>query len=204
MRLKGALLNVIDHAYNRHGNCSQYFDCPVALGKNTKSSYNAKGEWLDVLGGAALETELRAQFSKRLTSDAQLEKLDGGMSTQRNESLHQMQIRMAPKSRSYGGTNTGEARQVPNPNPNPSPSPSPSPNPSPNSGQGGRTRWRWLDGGADAMPGAPLAHFLVVPAYSLSPRNPTRLLVLILAYWHTHLPPSYLLTYLLTRCGHLQ
>ena len=44
MRLKGALLNVIDHAYNRHGNCSQYFDCPVALGKNTKSSYNAKGD----------------------------------------------------------------------------------------------------------------------------------------------------------------
>ena len=127
MRLKGALLNVIDHAYNRHGNCSQYFDCPVALGKKTKSSYNAKGEWLDVLGGAALETELRAQFSKRLTSDAQLEKLEGGMATQCNESLHQMQIRMAPKSRSYGGTNTGEARQVPNPNPNPNPSPSPMP-----------------------------------------------------------------------------
>ena len=104
--------NVINHAYNRHDKCTQYFDCPVALGKRTKSSYNAKGEWLDVLGGAALETELRAQFQKRLTSDTQLEKLEGGMSTQGNEALHQMQRRMAPKVYSFGGTNTGEARQA--------------------------------------------------------------------------------------------
>ena len=112
MRLKGALLNVIDHAFNRHDNCSIYFDCRVALGKCTTSSYNSNGDWLDVLGGAALETELRAQFTKRLTSDAQLEKLEGGMSTQRNESLHQMQRRMSPKSYSHGGSSTGRARQA--------------------------------------------------------------------------------------------
>ena len=112
VRLKGALENVIDHAFNRHDNCLRYFDCPVALGKDTKSSYNSSGEWLDVLGGGALETELRAQFRKRLTSDAQLEKLEGGMSTQRNESLHTMQRRMAPKSYSYGGSSTGRARQA--------------------------------------------------------------------------------------------
>lgn len=112
MRLKGALENVIDHAFNRHDNCLKYFECPVARGKRTRSSYNSNGDWLDVLGGSALEAELRSQFRKRLTSDAQLEKLKGGMSTQHNESLHTMQRRMAPKSYNYGGSSTGRARQA--------------------------------------------------------------------------------------------
>ena len=109
-KLKGALENVIDHSFNRHDNCLQFFQCPVAKGERTTSSYPG-GKWLDVLSGPAIEAELREQFRKRLTSPEQLRRLMGQMQTQVNESLHTMQISKDPKKNNHGGSNTGHARQ---------------------------------------------------------------------------------------------
>jgi len=109
-KLKGALENVIIHAFNRHDQCLRFFPCPVAEGKRTVSKYPG-GKWLDELSGPAFEAELRLQFWKRLTSPGQLQKLMGQMQTQANESLHSSQISKDPKKNNHGGSNTGHARQ---------------------------------------------------------------------------------------------
>ena len=109
--LKGALSNVINHAFNRHDACCRYFQCPVALGQRTTSSYNTAGDWLDVLGGAPLELALRSEFEKRMTSNAKLRRLAHAYSTQVNEALHSSQVSMYPKRLHLGGGIGGRARQ---------------------------------------------------------------------------------------------
>ena len=53
--LRGALNNVVNHAFNDHSECLKYFECPVAREERQHSSYT-KGKWLDELGGR-LEAE---------------------------------------------------------------------------------------------------------------------------------------------------
>ena len=110
--LKGALLNVLNHSFNRHAGCCRYFECPVALGKRTKSSFNAAGDWLDKLGGRPLEEALQREFEKRLTSDEKLRKIAHQYSTNPNESLHAMQVSMYPKRLHLAGGDGGRARQL--------------------------------------------------------------------------------------------
>ncbi|KAL1519149.1 hypothetical protein AB1Y20_003409 [Prymnesium parvum] len=53
-KLRGAILNVVDHAFNNHLRCREFFACPCApdahgVIKRTISSYK-NGEWLDLAG----------------------------------------------------------------------------------------------------------------------------------------------------------
>ena len=68
VKLAAALNNVISHAFNDHSRCKEFFDCPVAAGKRTKSFYNTAGEWLDTIGGDDLRVVLQREWEARLTS----------------------------------------------------------------------------------------------------------------------------------------
>lgn len=77
--LRGALLNVLQHAYNDHTNCAKYFNCPCAPGQSTpRTTSKYKGcEWLSEAGqaGAGGPAKLRKildeKFAK-LTTDVHL------------------------------------------------------------------------------------------------------------------------------------
>jgi len=108
--LRGALLNVIDHFFNRHQNCALYFCC-AHVKQPLKPSSLPGGKWLDELGGATLEAALRADFEKRLTGAVAVEKLLTKMSTQGLESLHNVHATQSPKRLNHEGSGTGRARQ---------------------------------------------------------------------------------------------
>ena len=97
-KLAAALNNVIDHAFNRHENCCQFFECPVAKKERTKSFFNDAGDWLDTLGGPELETVLRREWEARLTSDERIQLLLHALSTQRVEGFHSLRAQMQRKA----------------------------------------------------------------------------------------------------------
>ena len=120
--LKRALLNVIDHAFGRHGNCLDFFDCPCASGSGAArpqasaarrhgSSYNAAGDWLgDMPGGAQVEAVLRREWQARLTAPDKLQRLLHGWATQRNEAFNGLHVCLQPKRMHLAATDAGLAR----------------------------------------------------------------------------------------------
>ena len=111
-KLKGALLNVIDHAYGRHGNCLKYFECPCARGKRWGSAYNPeRRDGLNAMpGGKEAEEVLRREWAARLTAPGKLERLLHGWATQRNEAFNSLHVSLHPKRMHLALTDTGEAR----------------------------------------------------------------------------------------------
>ena len=111
-KLTGALLNVIDHAYGRHGNCLNFFDCPCARGRRWGSAYDpSRRDGLAALPSAEkAEAALREEWRKRLTSDAKLTRLLHGWSTQRNEAFNSLKISLHPKRMHLAIGDAGLAR----------------------------------------------------------------------------------------------
>ncbi|KAL1503516.1 hypothetical protein AB1Y20_011996 [Prymnesium parvum] len=89
-KLRGAILNVVDHAFNNHLRCREFFACPCApdahgVIKRTISSYK-NGEWLDLAGGdkeraAKLKQLLKCEFVSA-TSEAHVSALCHDNNTQ--------------------------------------------------------------------------------------------------------------------------
>jgi hypothetical protein len=97
--LRMALLQVLEHAFNRHASCAMYFKCPCVPGlkrqKRIRSSYNKEGEWLDKRGGPQLERVLRELVVSMI--DKHGEGLLHMASTQGCEALNGLAVRMTPK-----------------------------------------------------------------------------------------------------------
>ena len=106
-RFKAALLNVFDHMFGRHGNCSRYFDCPAAKPGSTHVPPFKLKTWLPT--GGALETQMRMAFSK-LTVDKMVVGLMHTGSTQNVESLNHVRATLRPKYQHHAGSDVADQR----------------------------------------------------------------------------------------------
>ena len=115
--LRGALLNVLQHAYNDHSNCAKYFNCPCAPGRKTPrtaSKYKG-GEWLSEAGqaGAGGPAKLRKilddKFAK-LTTDVHLIALLHMNDTQVCKAFNSLHASIHPKRKDLSKTVAGKAR----------------------------------------------------------------------------------------------
>ena len=109
--LREALLQVIEHAFNRHTNCHKFFACPCGRGgTRPRSSYNADGVWLDARGGPPLEASLRKEVESMTTKHGT--GLLHAANTNVVEAVNGLAVSMTPKSLCVAASAAAPARQA--------------------------------------------------------------------------------------------
>ena len=115
-QMKGAINNVLSHAFNDHSACRSHFRCPCAPNDQgvilrTKSTYK-DGLWLDAAGGKEGGEKLRGLLDgewKAITTDAHLDALAHDYDTQICESMNSLHIALHPKRRDMSRSCMGRA-----------------------------------------------------------------------------------------------
>ncbi|KAL1526526.1 hypothetical protein AB1Y20_015236 [Prymnesium parvum] len=117
--LRAAIWNVLDHAFNQHGKCRQFFACPCAPDEHgvisrVKSSYK-DGMWLNEAGGPQHADNLFKLLKKEfmvITSDDHLNALNHVYNTQVCEAVNSLHASMHPKRRDMSRTPVGRATHM--------------------------------------------------------------------------------------------
>lgn len=113
-KLKHAILNVLEHGFNNHSHCREFFDCPCAPDEHgvvhrTKSSYKG-GFWLNEVGGVEGVTKLRellnATFNSCTTSQ-HMDALNHQHTTNVCESMNSLHASLHPKRRDLSRSTMG-------------------------------------------------------------------------------------------------
>jgi hypothetical protein len=108
--LEASLLQVIEHAFDKHTHCNKWFSCPcTGASRRVASNYNKDGAWLSERGGQALKLELVA-LVKKIVRDhgAGLMHL---ADTQGNEAFNGLSACVTPKPLCVAFSDAGPARQ---------------------------------------------------------------------------------------------
>ena len=107
--LEASLLQVVEHAFDKHTHCNKWFSCPcTGASRRVASNYNKDGAWLSERGGQPLKLALVA-LVKKIVRDhgAGLMHL---ADTQGNEAFNGLSACVMPKSLCVAFSDAGPGR----------------------------------------------------------------------------------------------